>query len=445
MEGNSFGTVLEITLNEAQWNPGSGTLSTAMNLSDRACRARAKAYDPRVIGWEEGIRQRVELKAAGLQEHSCSVLVADTDDRVRYALTNGNQRHSAAVVYRVIHGSDTDYDSRFTGLLDAWEFKPGQVLLKLKTDERALWSNHPRWKYLRSEWFQMAPDYDGEPAAIPYGKMDSTGLGLDHGMVPTVPVYLVSGSIGWYATNIGPASFIKDVFVDGTLQASSAYNKVYGSLAGGKTFTIIEFVTIPADDAVVTCNLYGYPATTPAVFTGTDVITNPVTQIRHFLVNFPVEQSRGYTPGAWDTTASIIDGTSWDTCATFATARGLEGSRLLTDQQSGGQRFTEWLESFPNFRAFWNTEGKIELRVLSTQWPGYWDGSSAVISREDCLDNSFSYELDASDITRRISCRYLRDYVENDYLRSLDVEDLSVAELSDTTVEMPWAPARLIE
>lgn len=445
----SFAQVLEITLNEAEWDPGDGTLTASMNLSDRACRARSKAYDPRIIGWQGGLRQRIELKAAGLTPYSCSILIADEDNRVRDAIINGNQRHSAVSIYRVIHGNDTAYDRRFVGLLDSWEFRAGQVILSVKTDERALWSNHPRWPYLRSEWFQMAPERVGEYAALVYGKHDSTGLNLDsgwepHGMVPTVPVWYVEGSVGWYATNLAPASFIRNVYVDGVLASESDYAKVYGSLAGGKIFTVVEFITIPGPDQVVTVDLYGYPATTPGVFTGTDCITNPVTQIRHFLVNFAVDRTRGYIPGAWGTTAAIIDSTSWDAAAAWADAHGLEGSRFMVDQMSAGNRFREWLESFPMFRAFWNTEGEIELRVLSADWPGYWDGSSPIVRREDCLDGTFSYRTDAEDITRRLSVRYLFDSVQGDFLRTLDVEDLSVEELSDSTLDMSWSPARIV-
>lgn len=448
MERDAFAQVCEITLNEAQWLPAEGeALSTAMNLSDRTCSARNRAYDPRITGWQGGLAQKIEIKAAGLVPYRCSVVVADPDGRVRSALVNGNQRHSAAAIYRVIPGSSTAYDRRFTGLLDTWSFSAGQVVLNLKTDERALWSNLPRWPYLRSEWFQMPQDREGEMAAILYGRHDGVGLtdsGEEpHGMLPTVPVW---SGIGWFAVCLAPASFIKDVYVDGVLKTEGTdYEKVYGSLAGGKVFTVVEWTTTPpADDAVVTVNAYGYPAATPAVFTGTDCITNPVTQMRHFLVNFAANRSRGYIPGAWDLNDPLIDSTSWDDAATWADARGLEGARFMNDQMTAGNRFREWCESFPQFRPFWNTEGEIELRILSTEWPGYWDGSSAVISREDTLDGSFLYETDASEITRRVTVSYLYDSVGGEYLRTLDVEDLSVEELADIAIDMPWAPARLI-
>lgn len=447
MAGNDLGAVLEITLNDATWDPGTGVLTTAMNLSGGVNSARGKAYDPIVDegGWS-GVTQEIQLRAAGLAGLQTDVTVNDTDGRVRAALINGDNRQSSAAIFRVIPGDATAYDRRFTGLLDGWEFMPGQVKLKMKTDDRSLRGNFPQWPYLRSEFFQLDPERQGAFAPIVYGKHDSTGIGLDHGLVPTVGVYKVSGATGWYATNLGPAAFIKDVYVDGVLQVEGAlndYEKFYGIFAGGKIFTIIAFVTIPADGAIVTADLFGYSAVnSEGTLAGADVITNPVAQIRHFLINFAVNRTRAYIPSAWDTTADIIDSASWDAAEDWADNHGLEGSRFLADQKTAEDVFREWLESFPMFRAFWNTDGKIELKVLSPDHPGQWDNAVEVIGREDCLDNSFSYDRDPSDVTGRVSVRYLFDSVQGDYLRSLVVQDLSVGEMADTQFDMPWSPAR---
>jgi len=192
---NDLAVVLEVTLNDATWDPGNGTLSTAMNLSDKAVKARTRAYDPRVVrgGWS-GIRQQIELRSAGLSGLSTAVTVADPDNRVRNALIDGSNRQSAAAILRVVPGSDDDYDTRFNGLLDSWEFSTNQVKLNLKTDERNLRANFPAWRYLKSEWFQMDPEFSGKYAQIVYGKHDSTSLNLDHGMVPTVPVWIGANS-----------------------------------------------------------------------------------------------------------------------------------------------------------------------------------------------------------------------------------------------------------
>ena len=448
--------VLEITLNAATWGG-----STELNLSSAAVRARGRAYDPRVTdsGWKSITRQ-IDIRASGLESLQTSVTVADSDNKLRNALlVSTDQRNSAAAIYRVIPGNDTDYASLFTGLLDSWEFKPGQVILNFRTDDRALKSFQPAWPYLKSEWFWMAADDVGTYTQIVYGKHDSTGLSLDHGLIPTVRAWFDATS-AWYATNIGPAELIKDVYVrtGGTTvkqayttagAGGNAYEKIYGSYAGGKIVTMIEFQGgfFPAEDATVTCDLYGYAAVNSGVYDGSAALTNPVAQMRHFLINFAVNRTKGYIPGNWDDSDPIIDAASWTIAEDYATQHGLEGSRYMTDQRTCSDIFREWLESYPMFRAFWNAEGKIELAVLSADWPGYWNGdetSNPLIRRENELSASFAYSMDTSDITGKISAQYLYDSAGRKFLRSLDVQDLSSNILSDTSYQFYWSPSRVV-
>lgn len=434
--------VLELTLNEPTWDG-----SAAVHLASDAVSARGRSYEPRVLdgGWQSVTRQ-IDVRAAGLEALTTSVTIADTDNKLRSALLDAtvSQRNSRAAIYRVIPGSASDYASIFVGLLDGWEFQAGQVTLNLKTDERVLRSYHPAWPYLKSEWFWMAADKVGTYAPLCYGKHDSTGLGLDHGLVPSVPLWF-NGGTAWYGVCLAPANLIKNVYVDGVLQSEADYAKVYGSYAGGKVVTMIEWVTTPpSDDAKITADLYGYAATTgEGNYDGSGTITNPVSQIRSFLVEFAVNQTKGYIPAAWDSTADIIDSTSWNTAATWALTHGLEGARYLQEPATALEIFREWLESFPMMRAFWNSEGKIEMRVLSADWPGYWPGGSIpILRREDELGQSFLYSLDSSDVTGRISAQYLYDSVEGKFLRSLDVQDLDSDVISTTAYQFYWAPAR---
>lgn len=447
---NTLAVVCEIDLLEPTWDPGDGALSASLYVSDRAVSARTYSYDPLVIkgGWG-GVRQTIELRAAGLSGMSASVTVGDPDGRVRNALVNGNNRNSPARIIRVVPGSLDDYDTRFTGLLDSWEFATNQVKLMLKTDERNLRANFPSWTYLRSEWFHMDQDFDRSLVPLVYGKHDSSSLNLDHGMIPTVPVWRDTVS-NWFATNLASIAYIKDVYVGDSsstvkqawtapLAGGNAYEK-NESLAGGKNFTIINFINFPSTDKIVTADVYGYTLSQSGVGTAGDVITNPVVQIRHFLVNYAVNRQRGYF--AYDMTDPLIDSPSWDAAATYAENHGLEGSRFMNDQKTALSRLVEWCESFPMFRPFWNTDGMIEMRILTTEWPGYWDGNTDLIRREDTIGTSFRYNTDPMDVTGKISIQYLRDSVDNKFLRTLDVQDPTTGELEDTSIAMYWAPSR---
>ena len=456
MPSNDLAVVCEIDLTYATYDPGDGVLVSTLYVSDKAVKARFAAYDPCVVkgGWS-GVRQTIELRAAGLSGMSASVTVADPDGRIKNALVRGNNRNSAARIIRLVPGSNDDWDTRFTGLLDSWEFQTNQVKLNLKTDERNLRANFPSWAYLRSEWFHMDTAFERKYIPLVYGKHDSDTLNLEHGMVPTVPVWRDTTS-NWFATNLSSAAYIKDVYVSDSsttvkqnwtapLAGGNDYEKVYGSLAGGKVFTVIEFVNFPSTDKTVTADLYGYVLNGfPTSPTGGEVMTNPVQQIRHFLVNFACNRSRGYVVvgAGWTLIHPLIDSTSWDIAANFADNHGLEGSRFMDEQKTAMAWLIEWCESFPMFRPFWNTDGAIEMRVLTTEWPGYWPGSPDLIRREDTIGTSFKYTIDPMDITGKISIQYLRDSVDHKFLRTLDVEDPSTGELEDTSLAMFWAPSR---
>lgn len=447
---NDVAPVLEMVLLYATWDGG-----TAVNLSDGVVSARGKSYDPRVVeGGFGGVRNTIPIRATGLSSLTTNVKVADTDNKLRDALTERDQRNSTAQIIRVIPGSADDYDIKFTGLLDSWEFAPGQVTLNFKTDERSLRSYQPALKHLDSEWFHMLLDFKGSTAPLLYGKHDATSLNLKAGMLPTTPIWK-DGTSAWYAVSLGPIDYIKDIYVD-TGSTSGAvkqayptnYAKVYGSGPGGKKiWSVVQFEPgfFPDDRDTVTADAYGYnpdPGTT--THTGAEASTNPVTQLRHFIVNFAVERSMGVPDAAWDTNTDIIDTDTWDTAATYADSHGLEGSRFMKDQKTGLDTIREWCDSFPMFRPIWGDNGAIKLRILSPQWPGYWDGSTAVIVREDDIDNSFRYVTDPADITSKISVSYLYASAENKYLRTLDVQDLSVGEPADSSVSMPWQPARQV-
>ncbi|MEY4955960.1 MAG: hypothetical protein RL409_217 [Gemmatimonadota bacterium] len=445
----NLGVVLEVTLNSATWDRD-GTLTTALFVSDQAVTARGVIYDPRVIrgGWG-GVHQQIELRASGLSGLSTSVTLADPDGRVRNALVSADQRNSTAQIIRIIPGSLDDYDIRFTGLLDSWEFRVNEVRLNFKTDERYLKSYFPQWPFLRAEWFQMDLSQQGKYGPMVYGKHDSTGLSLDHGMVPTVPTWLSAASNSWYVTNLGLATLIKDVYITvagvTTKDDPANYLKNYGNGPGLKAYTLIDFAygggSNPGTDDVITADLYGYSEDFASNdYTGNACITNPVQQLRHFIVNFAVGRSRGST--AWTMTNPLLHTASWDTAATWADNHGLEGSRYMAEQRTAMDWIREWCESFPMFRPYWNTSGQIALQILSAEWPGYWTGSTEVVRREDCLGNSFQYETDPGDVTGKISIQYLRDSVDNSFLKSLDIQDLSTGALEDTSIQMYWAPAR---
>jgi hypothetical protein len=436
---SSLAPVLEIDLIHPTWDDG-----YSMYLSDSVNSARGNVYEPLIEqgGWS-GVTFSIDPKAPGLAGQTISIKVADPKNKVRDALIARNQRGSVAAIYRVVPGSADDYDSRFRGVLDTWEFNPGQVVLNCKTYEAPLFCVQPEWFYLGAEWFQLDPELEASIAPLLYGKHDSTGLNLGRGLLPTTLINTVSG---WYSVCFATGDFVKDVFVNDVLQTPGVdYGAVQGSLAGGKTFTIfIWLLTPPTIDDVVTCNAYGYAASGFTAFDGASVMTNPVEQIRHLVVVFGVERTRGYQLGPWSTTADIIAASSWDAAADDADAQGLEGSRFIQEQNTVNEHLREWCQSFPRYRPYWGPDGAIEIAILSCRWPGYWDEATPVITPAHELEGSFSYKSDAEDVCGKITFSYLHDAVGGKYLRKLTLQDPSIEEQQGDSVDMPWQPARQV-
>lgn len=455
---SQIGTVVEITLNDATWYGG-----VDMYLSDGVANARGHAYRPIVTEWGEP-RRGFDVQTSNLTPLEMSVTIANEGEGdtaatdVRDALENGNQRGSVASVWWVIPGNASDYALRFTGILERWSWKAGEVILTIRTDDAALRSFLPNWQLTASEWPHIPAVSIGVQVPLIYGTHDSTGLS-GTGMVPCFPVYeQAEVGIWWHVVCLGQAKDVLDVYVNGTIKTEGIGNDYLTAqtyMRAGKSYTLIVWVSAVAPGSVVTADVKGYETTgnTAAVnagFSDTNptgtLVDNPVEQMRHLLVN----HAEGvYRSGAWSTGAgSLIDVQSWAEAAQWAEAHGLEGAGYLggtVDRKMVGDILNAWLNSYPCFRAYWTVAGKIALRVLSLDFPGYRGASSPPLltaPHELGEDGSFAYDLDTTSITDSYSASYLYGQAFGDYFSSITVIDPDVDVEVSTSFEMPWSLAR---
>lgn len=439
--------VLEITLNSAQWHGG-----TAMHFSAGVASARGTSYDPRVLeaGWGD-VKRAFSPSASDLSRLETTVTVADTDRAVQTALEAGQQRGSAASIYWVVPGNATDYSLRFRGVLESWRYQPGQVELHLRTDDVALRSYLPNWTLLASEHSGIVQTSVGIHVPLIYGTHDSTGLS-GTGMLPAFPIYEVDEvGIYYYVACLGQAKEILDVYVDGVVQTIGIGNDYlvnYNYVKANKTYTVIQFLSAKTADNVVTFDAEGYETTgntgvSTTAPSGTEIV-NPVEQMRHLLVNHAENR---YQSGAWDLTAGdLLDADSWAESAQWAAAHGLEGAGYLggtTEKRYVVDIFNDWLESYPTFRAYWTAEGKIGLRVMSLDFPGYRQPTDPpLLVTADELGDTFDYNLDSSDATDSFSASYLYGQAFGDFFSSLTVIDPELNEGISSQINMPWSVAR---
>jgi hypothetical protein len=435
--------VLEITLNDATWGA-----STALNLSDSVAAARGKGYLPNITEWSDP-EYSFDLKSSNLTPLEIRVTVADEDFTLRDALENGNQRGSAAVIYWVVPGNATDYATRFTGILDRWEYRAGEVALYLRTDDAPLRSTMPRRTLVASEWPALPAASKGLPQPLVYGVHNSSGLSAA-GMLRAIPVNWVAATTGWYLVSLGSVKLVRAVYKNGALQTYGVdYLPNYSGSAAGTQHTSIVFLGghIPAEGDEITADVDGYEVsgntasgTTPP--TGA-LITNPVEQIRHAIVT---HGENGWTGGAWVTASSLLDESSWAEAAEWAALHVLEGAGYVGTVGSLGDLLNSWLDTWTPFRACWTPAGRVALHTVSLEWPGYRTATDPPLLRTESerTDGELSYVLDTTDITDSVVGGFLYDEVAGQYVGSLTVQDPDVGAGVQSNTDLLWAIRRAV-
>lgn len=450
--GAEIGGALEITWRRTlatgdlpPWLPS----STVMRLSSSIVSARGTSYVPRVIEWGE-VQRGFDVRSSNLSPLEMTVTVADDDQTLRAALEGGRQRGSAATVYWVIAGNATDYAVRFAGLLDRWNYSGQTVTLTLRTDDRML-RTYPGHAITKSDWPNAPTASIGLYPGLPYGVHNSSGLS-GTGMLRAIPVDYTAGVKGWYAVCAGEPKLIRDVWKNGTLQTGGGtnYTRSYTTTAAGRTYALIKFTTIPAATDEITVDVDGYEATGNTAVTSTAptgaTITNPVEQIRHYLVNFA---ENDYTAGAWYTAEDslILDRDSWAQSSQWAERQQLEGAGYLggtADALQVGDVLNSWLETWTCFRAYWTAQGTLALRVIPLDFQGYRQSTSPPLLKTEDERGAAAYDQDTTNLTDTIQGAYLYDEVQGQYLASLTVTNPDLGEDVSTSVSLPWAVRRAV-
>jgi hypothetical protein len=449
----TFGAVLEITLSVTPTSPPSWLSGAKLYLSAGITYARGNVYYPAVSEWGD-IRRGFDVRSSDVQPLELTMTLADTDGEIKGILESGQQRGSVAQVYYALPGNSTDYQLLFSGILERWGYKSGGITtLTLRTDDAFLRTYLPTWEITKSEWPNAPTRSIGVLVPIVLGTHNSSGLS-GTGMLTAIPVDWTASVIGWYVVCAGEAKSILAVFVDGVSKTVTTHYTVdYALTRAGRTYTCVQFTAgnIPATDAVVTCDVQGYE-TTGNTGSGTTaptgaLTTNPVEQMRRLLVNFAEKK---WLTGAWydPSTSDVIDTASWAECGQWAERHALEGAGYLggaTEPKQTLDVLNSWLDSWPMFRAFWTAEGKIGLRVLSLEWPGYRAAADPpILTAELEVGSSAEYEQDTSNLADTIIMEYLYDETQQRYYASMTSTDPDAGSGITSSSQMMWSHRRAV-
>lgn len=314
-------------------------------------------YHGKVLSWG-GWSRALADRSYSLETVSTSVTIADTDKVIAALVAGGSgsssvARGASAVIKR---GDPTvataSWYTAFSGVIDARRLQEPDVWqLSLRPDDLSLRRPCPRlWTIGVADWPSAPASVVGQLAPIVYGRHDSVGLSGD-GAVPLIRV-----APGVYLAGAGILASVDRVYVDGELQASTAWTES-NPRANGRDYTVVTFTTDPGEDVSVTADLQGL--TDAGDGSGT-LLTDPVDQLSNLLANFVLAD---WQHGTWNSASSYqIDTTSTAAAKTWIGHRGWAGSRRIDQQSTGIALLNEWCATWGVY-SYWSDAGKIALAL----------------------------------------------------------------------------------
>jgi hypothetical protein len=426
---------------------------------------------PRVIRWEP-IRYSIDLLSNDIGRTETGAVCADTDGFLRNWLTSENRRGLGSTIWWQVADDPNNYASMFYGILDSWDFEPGKVTLRLKSDDRWLRTNVPRVKILKSEFPDLtgnAIEYYDTYVPLIYGTHLSTSLGVT-GMVQAFPLKTTAGTTAVtgnsYAVALGNIRSNKAGTVttgnlgvwklpDGgvpTAVTPSTNDTCGMTTVGGKDITVLYFgTTTLLDSDLIFCDIDG----STDQYNTRNMVSNPVEQLRNFLLDhvfFEFKSGEFYHVDNW---YSYVDADSWANCIEIATNLKLEGTLYVggsKEQRQARDVVAEWLVSWPMFRLYIDPDGRLKIVFVDLKHPGYVSeqpaasdpiNSAGVIESESVLSDSYKVTLDAYNIVDRISCEHTFCEAEGRSLRSFEVQDMSLDENVKESVQLIDSPRKV--
>lgn len=396
-------------------------------------------------GWGS-VQPAISESSPQLGKLTVTVQLANTDRALDPILMGAyDQRRVPVTIYRASPVlSESDWDTRFVGIVDGWVFGPGSVTLNLSTDARKFEGFLPKVPILKSE-FPAAPSASlGRYMPLLFGEFSSTGVGT--GLLTAIPVNWVVSTTGWYLCCQGVAKEVTGVWVDNVSKTLTTHYTVdYAYSAGGRICTLIKFTSgnIPGESAVVSFDAKGY---TSDGTTSGSLITNPAEILWTLLDMFIYSDQKTWTNFGYNKGFAPVDATSFSSVASTLSRYDIRGSRYLgggTTQLRAEDVVNEFFDSSQWLRGYWDYSGNLCLTDLLPVHPGYPTGSSVVWDGGgDAEIEPLTFSTDSTQIRRRTSTSFLDSPKDGRQMFSLDVQDLNVDEDITVNVSAPWIASK---
>lgn len=391
-------------------------------------------HEPRIRSWGRagrGISDR--QNALEVPEWRLEILDPDRDWSSRAAnyTIKGTPVQRKYVSPRVL---PADWYTAFDGVLHDWEHVDEMVVAAIcRPNDTPLYSNFPTLRITQADFPNCPNDnLDIYVPIGPYGRHDSFGIGKIDGQIQ--PIYV--DKVGFrYLIGVGRIKSILHAYRDGIRLAPNLWTLVYETV-NGRTYSLIDFTRNRASQ-LITLDVEGYEATGDG--TGA-LITHPVDQIKHALVNFVWNEN--FAGGAWlaDSEGPIHTGYASATKTWLSNRRSdpYVGGRYLAggEQRTGVDVLNDWLAGF-QLHVFWTRTGKLAIRPDDFDNPGYTATWKQRIHEE--MQQLKPVVGSQSTIQRVMTEGVLRD-AGGQYQEKLEVFEPRVSYEQSETISMPWGP-----
>lgn len=428
--------VFEITLAE----------TTYKFAQEPVASSSAGMYLRRVVkgGWGQ-LTRTAGGRDMALKTPQMSVTIQDLDRTLSKAIAGpaaGSVVGSAGDVFlRSAHVDASDHYQLFDGVVADYVYA-GDLIWRfiLRPTNESILSNQNNIPTVLEPDFPLAPEAShGLDMQVIYGRHHGEGVPGATGMVPTI---CVDSTNDWFLVSYGRIKTVYRVFRGGT-DATVDFTLEYKN-ANGKFVSIVrDTAGTSTATSEITCDLDGLE--TVGDGSGT-MITNPATQLEHFLTNFafgawPTGNIPTTSEQDWLSVASFpISEANFTETEGFLSDRNLEGSRILTTSDTPLDVINAFCQEY-QLSPMWSSAWEIGVRPIPISSTSiYLD--DAHVRPKDVLSKITMKPL-INEIVNRVTVNYLYNEAAAEYTKQHRVADASRSPILSETKNNEWDRSHL--
>jgi hypothetical protein len=367
-------------------------------------------FEDRILSWD-AIPRGMDLGNDYALRPSGGRIVLDDSDRT-LALKMLRAVRQPAIVY-IASGESSAVSVIWTGVVDRVTHSGATWEVYLRQDDDWMKQEVPRRLFTAADFVNIDSTALNKPAPQIYGIHDATGAyGSKQGMLPT---YYVDTSVFRFACCSHYLKSVRRVYLNGTVKTLGVDYVVEVVTVNAQTYTTIRFLGSPGANPVVTFDCDGIEDRGDG--SGT-LITNPSTQLRHWLNNWVVNTWTRHTyngdptPGiSWfnqNAAGGKVDAGATSVMDLSFTGLGYTGARWIGDQtRTAAVEVNQWCKDWCT-SPYWTPAGLLAWLLFGfrTQGTSYYSPPYLWREADDVIDGDISNDFEPSGRVRMATTRW---------------------------------------